>query len=315
MSDYTFRFLFRLPKSRNISSLDHSVKLSVQNYSGELYGEPGKAIKDSNTFFVTGSNFASKEEAFEAGNKLRDALTLAFAHCKIGADFGDDTMQGGFSQFLKDKLQDELNLRTLNEVNGLMVYETKLEPLFSKVGIATPGLDTSIEKFLDVFKNVSKANYSLNERERISYDLFSDSFFTSNGYARFLFLVMAVEVLIDFQPKSLEAINLVESFISAVKNSGDIDGTEKDSLVGALKYLRKESIRQGARRLIDRTLNDQEYGGIKASKFFLKCYDLRSSVVHGGQSFPSERDVDHEAAQLEVLVANLISSCINYNAR
>lgn len=311
MSDYTFRFPFRLPKSRSISILDHSIKLSVQDYSGELYGEPEKAIKDSKTFLVTGSNFRSKEEAFEAGNKLRDALTLVFAHCKIGADFGDDSLRGGFSQFLKDKLQDEQNQRILNEVNGLLVYETNPEPLLAKIGSATAGLVTSDEKFLDIFKNISKASYSLSERERISYTLFSDSFFTSNGYARFLFLVMAVEILIDFQPKSVEAINLVESFISAVQNSSGIDGTEKDSLIGALRYLRNESIRQGACRLINRTLNDQEYGGIRASKFFLKCYDLRSSIVHGGQSFPSERDVDREAGRLEVLVANLISAYIS----
>jgi len=315
MADYTFRFPIRLPKSRGLSILDHSYTLSVQNFSGELYGESEKTIDESNTFIVEGSVFTSKEEAFEAGKKLRDTLILAFAYCKIGADFGDDSVHEGFIKSFLDNLGYEQNLRCLNAVNGLMVYETNPDPIIARLGPVTMGINIGHKKFIDAFKFATEANCSLSERERISYDLFSNSFFTSNGYARLLFLVMAVEVQIDLQPRSLEAINFVESFISEVKDSEVLEYPEKDSLVGTLKFLRNESIRQGARRLIDNKLTNKEYGGLKASKFFLRCYDLRSSVVHGGQPYPSESEVDHAAAVLETLVANLLSSCLTDESR
>jgi len=315
MADYTFRFLIRLPRSRGISIQDHSIKLSIENYSGELFGEVEKSISDSSILIFKESGFSTEDEAFIAGKKIRDSIMLAFAYCRIGADFGDDSLHGGLSKYLIDKLEEDKGIRYLNEVNGLMVYETDPEPNICRMGPVSGGIMTNHEKFLDALNKVSEVSCSISEKERISYDLFSNSFFASNGYARLLFLIMAVEVLIDLEPRSLEAINLVESFISEVKTSKPLEDSEKNSLVGSLNFLRYESIRQGARRLIKNNLYDKEYDGLQASKFFLRCYDLRSAVVHGGQPYPSESEVGHAAAVLETLVANLLSSCLTGYSR
>jgi len=315
MTDYTFRFLFRLPRSRRISIQDHSIKLSIENYSGELFGEAEKSIEESSTLIFKGSGFLTEEEAFTAGKKIRDSIMLACAYCRIGADFGDDTLHGGLSKYLIDKLEGDEGVRSLNEVNGLMVYETDPDPKIFRIGPVTGGIKTSHEKFIEAFNKVSLINYSFSENERVSYDLFSNSFFTSNGYARFLFLIMAVEVLIDQIPRPIESIEYVESFINSIKNSNNLSDPEKNSLIGSLNNLRFESIRQGSRKLIDSKLPDNKYNGLKASKFFLDCYDLRSHIVHGSQPFPSEREVDHAAAVLEILVANLLSSCLTCNSR
>ena len=309
MADYTFRFPFRLPISRSITIEDNTIKLHAQGFSVELTGESEKAIKDSKNFIIKGSGFATEKDAIEAGKKIRDTLIMTFVECKIGADFGDDSKKTFvFDSFVK-KVSEEQGVQLLGNVNGLMVYPTNDKTRIISIS-GTLGKQISNDKFVSAFELISLTGYSLGIKEQISYSLFSNSFFTSNGYARLLFLVMAIEVLLEPAPRSQEAIDLITSFMEEVKSSKILHDNDIKSLVGGLSNLLNESIGQSARKLIESKLNDKNYSGLTANQLFQNCYNLRSSIVHGKESFPNENTVDNTAAQLELLVADLIFTCL-----
>lgn len=313
MVDFTFRFPFRLPISRSITIQDNLITLDSHGFSVELKSESKEAIKDSKDFLVKGSGFATEEGAFEAGEEIRNALIRTFVNCKIGADFGDDSQRTFITKYYSEKMYKEHGVHLLGYINGLMVYPTFEKTEVLKINGAL-GKQISKDQFVSVFEEISKTDCSLSVKEKISYDLYSSSFFTTSGYARLLFLVMAIEVLLEPTPRSSGAINLITSFINAVRSSEVLDNQDKDSLVGGLTFLLNKSIRQCARIFIDSRLGDKNYDGLTAFQLFQNCYTLRSSIVHGKESFPDERAVDNAAAQLEPMVADLISDCVSISS-
>ena len=107
---------------------------------------------------------------------------------------------------------------------------------------------------------------------------FFASFFQLSADVRFLLLIMSVEVLIEPQLKSKEAVTYIDDFIHKIKGS-EIVEPEKSSLLGSLRnYIRKESINQTGKRLAERILGNAPYDGKPAPIFFSHCYDLRSKL-------------------------------------
>ena len=310
MADFTFRFPFRLPISRSISIQDISITLDSQGIPVEVSSGSKQAIKDSKDFIVKGSGFTTEKDAFEAGIRVRSALKLTFVDCQIGADFGDDSQKTFVFDHFAEKIFEEQGIKLLGYVNGLMVY-----PTFEKTGIfkmsGAVGKQISKDRFVSVFDVIFKTGCTLSVKEEISYNLFSSSFFTTSGYARLLFLVMAIEVLLEPVLRPSGAIDLVKSFIAAVRSSEVLDNNDRESLVGGLSLLFYESIRHNARALIENRLGDKKYNDLTAFQLFQNCYSLRSSIVHGNETFPDECTVDGAAAQLELLVADLISTSKN----
>lgn len=314
MSDYTFRLRFNFPESTTLQIPETSVDLSGPCHPSLSLSadEKGKSIKESKILVLNGSGYPSEVEAISTGETLRDALTLALAYCQIGADFGDRVGRGGFTNIALSMLKQQYPGGVLNEVHGLMVYETNSPPMLAKFGHPTFILGRSADKFTNAFAYASASSYTLSERERLSYSLFASSFFEQSSDARLLFLVMSVEVLLELQPRSPDVSKYVESLITQTKNAQGLSKSERDSLLGAINWLRWESIRQGSRRLISSKLCGKNYNNMPAPDFFLDCYDLRSALVHGNQPYPSRDRVGIAAANLEVLVANLLSACINW---
>ena len=93
-----------------------------------------------------------------------------------------------------------------------MVYATNPPVSFVRISPITLAQNTPSEKFIDDFKVAYTSGYRLSERKRASYSLFSDSFFAPTPTARLIFLVMAVESLVDPQQKSPEAIQYINDF-------------------------------------------------------------------------------------------------------
>lgn len=272
MVDFTFRFPFRLPHSKGVSINDASIVLDNYSYSVKIIGEPEKSIANSKEFIVIGSGFATEADAFEAGQKLRNTLILTFLDFKIGADFGDDSITGGLFDSFVNSLSHELKKEVRVHVNGLMVYPTQGTAGILKAGKPKFEHLISSDRFLSVLNTIFTTDYSLRFSERISYNLFSFSSFSSSGYDRLLFLIMAIEVLLEPMPRSPQAIGLIESFVVEVKRSQLLEHQDRDSLITALSYLRNESIRHSARRLLESKLPKKNYGGLSAIALFQDCY-------------------------------------------
>ena len=316
MAEYTFRLRFTIPQSSTLEVPEPSLDLSGPHHPSLMLfaGETGKPIREAKTLVLKGSGHPSESEAIGAGESLRDALTLALAHCRIGADFGDRSGRGGFTTAGLRMIEDQSGQRVLNDPQGLMAYESDPPPRFARMGQPTLSLATPADKFTSAFNIAAVSDHALTDRERLSFSLFTSSCLHGSQDARLLFLVMSVEVLLVLRPRPAEVAQHVDTLIRITEEAASLPASQRDSIVGTLKWLRWESIRQASRRLISERLNGQKYGGRDAPDFFLHCYDLRSSLVHGSQPYPTRDEVGSAAANLEVLVANLLAARVDWAA-
>jgi hypothetical protein len=150
-------------------------------------------------------------------------------------------------------------------------------------------------------------NLDISKRERVSFDLYNAAHFEKSERARFLTLVIAVEALLEPESRSLVAREHVTELIQITKNSQSLSNTERNSLIGSLNWLRNESIRGTARKLVEKRLGKREYMDLPAPMFFLKCYDLRSKIVHNGYWKGQPQSIGKYVAILETFVADLLS--------
>lgn len=149
---------------------------------------------------------------------------------------------------------------------------------------------------------LTAVDYVASPREQVAYDMFAASFFLPSPDACFVTLMMAVEALIEQPSRSERAQQLVADLIERTKQAG-LDDEETRSLVGAMGWLRRESIGQGGRRLA-RRLEPRTYGGEDPVQFFNRCYGIRSDLVHGSENRPPIQDVNARGAHLQAFVAS-----------
>lgn len=127
-----------------------------------------------------------------------------------------------------------------------------------------------------------------------------------------MMLVSALEALIEQRERSPRALAQVRE-LEALCRASDLDQLERDALVGLLQNAKRESIGRAGLRLIE-PFNDREYGGLPAKKFFSECYRMRSALVHGHTSRPTEQQVRVAGANLENLVGHVIAGRSLFNA-
>lgn len=125
--------------------------------------------------------------------------------------------------------------------------------------------------------------------------------------ARFLTLVMALEVLSPVTEKHAEVIALLESFSAEAKArlSTELDENVRDAietLVRDLAFRKETSIRRRVRQLILDTAPIPEPERANLARCVVKAYDLRSALVHQGavkvQDLNAAFEVVHRALKL-----------------
>ncbi|SBW24391.1 hypothetical protein FDG2_4135 [Candidatus Protofrankia californiensis] len=186
-----------------------------------------------------------------------------------------------------------------------MIYESSGKTLFGYVGTATGQVGKQIEPFASTITELAAVDLDLTPQVQLAYELYSASFSEKDADSRFLMLMMAVETLLDRKPRSNESLEVVASLEKLVKDSNLLE-EEANSLRGALKDMRLESIGQAGRRVAS-LLNGSTYQGDSPVIFFRRCYSLRSALVHGNSPRPSVADTGLRAAHLEHFVADLIA--------
>jgi hypothetical protein len=197
--------------------------------------------------------------------------------------------------------------RILNDTHGLMLFETQPMPRFALVNIPRVIRGIPQHRFEAVFSFAMSQECAISDRERVSFDLFNSSFFQQSADSRFILLIVAVESLLEPQPRSDDATQHVEHLIALTQASNLLHPNEKDSMIGSLQWLRKESIGQAGRRFAHERLGMRRYMELDAAKFFSYVYDLRSRLVHGATPYPTRDEISSVVASLEVFVSDLLS--------
>jgi hypothetical protein len=266
---------------------------------------PTTPIRDAQRLIITGAGYSSEAEAMANGELWRGRLMRAFAALNIAADFGDETRPGG--GFTPHGLAAVgRGKRVLNDPLNLWAYEeTSEKPLFVATNPISEFWITSPHERLEAALAEAVTDGGLSRERQISYSLYAASF----GLApepRFAMLMIAFESLLKMKPRSAAVQIYVKTMISATQDSG-LPTNEIKSICGSLKWLLDQSINQAGRELA-RTLGPREYlNGEAPDKFFTKCYEVRSRLVHGNHPIPGPTELGQLAAPLEHMVSELIA--------
>jgi hypothetical protein len=285
---YAFRIKFKRESKTTLNTDENLIYLPVANpeYLITLSSyDQVKSIKYSQDWILTGKGFQSHEEAQEEGDKYIERLKLTFASLLLGVDFGERHQDGAATNYALSKLEQESGHSVINDKYGVMIYdEEDPHTRLLKINFDDSDLLISSKKFQKIFDYVSNNSISIDPKERVAMDLFHGALFQVNNDTRFLMLMMAVEARLDDKPRSEAATKFLFSMIEQLKLSLSISEEEKSSLIGSLKYVIQQSISQRGRDLAKELLGNRIYGGLEASKFFTKCYGIRSNLVHGNRS-------------------------------
>lgn len=265
--------------------------------------QKGEQISTAANLVIRGEGFADEATALTEGERWRDALQAAFSRLAIGADFGERGPRSMWTAAGLMLLERQVGSRVLNDQPGVMVFECEPEPRFVG-GTAKPVVTKSGERVEQAVEVAAQSGLQMGEQERLSFDLFSASFFQPSPDGRLLMLMMAIETLLDLQPRDEECIAHVEHLIALTRDS-DLPEGEVNSLVGSLEWLKEESIGQAGRKLV-RVLEPRQYMDMPPVKFFTRCYEMRSELAHGQVPRPAAQEVDLLAANLEMMVGHLL---------
>lgn len=304
---YTFRIRFIPAPNNAIHSEETEIAIPAPNQPGVLAIRNPKRqpLKDAERLVLVGTGYASEQQAIEAGTILQMALKVSLAKVRIGVDFGEEAPKGRYTEAGLSMLSAEHEKTVLNDVHGLMVFRTDLNPKFAAIeAVGVRGVNPQV--VATTFAQCIAKWATLSDQDLLAYSLFNGSFFQVTQTGRFLLLIMAIEALIAPAPRSTEAIDHVNEIIKMTQ-SASIPPSEKTSIIGALEWLRNESINQAGKRLALDRLSNRTYGNRTAPQFFSHCYELRSLLVHGKLPVSRHEEIRSLVAMLEIFVADLLT--------
>ena len=294
----------------------HALRESADEHvTLEVTGPDQHNGEDASSVVVVGCGYESTDGAREAGLSWAGILQRAFACLNIGADLGGRRKSDGWTSRLRETQaadnEDQqqaaeilAGMKLLYDQPGLMLFEDDPWPTFARrTSFGWAGQSPSI--LVDAVAAVRRAAAPLSPMEQTAYELYSSSFSAVSSDARFVVLMMALETLIEPQPRDAAVVAHVNALIEQTRRS-DLPENEVTSLMGSLEYMRRESIRQAGRRLV-RVLGSRQYMNLAADKFFTTCYTLRSRLVHGEHPRPSREEIDSHTPGLERLVSDLLA--------
>ncbi|CAI8841106.1 conserved protein of unknown function [Methylococcus capsulatus] len=308
---YSFRIRFNRSPTDTIQSAANQLSVSVPDTRVSIVLSARRddlPIQDSDQLVLVGSGYQTESEARAAGSRLQDALMVALARVRVGADFGHRAAKGMFTTHGLNWVEEQIGQRVLNDIHGLMVFQSEPKPRFASIN-AQMIRRASPEIFMSAFTQAISLQPQISERDLLAYTLFNASFFQPTADSRFLLLVMSIEALIEPALRSSDAQKYVESLIEQTKSS-PLPVEERNSILGSLRWLRRESINQAGKRLATERLGDRVYGDRTAPEFFTHCYQMRSDLVHGNLPVPTFEDVGGAVATLEVFVSDLLTGPI-----
>ena len=255
------------------------------------------------------SGWPSQEAAGLAGNLYSDVLARTLIRLRVGADFGSRAARSWFTEDGLRLLQGSSGRIVLNDVHGLMIYESSGNPLLVFTSMQGDLLrKVQAEHFNEVLNHALDNCRELSEHERVSMELFNASFFQKSEDARFLLLMGGLEALIEVGNRSENETGHIQTLIAITERASGLSQLEKNALKGALGQLQKESISNAGRRLVTEKLESRTYLQLPPSEFFSHCYRLRSRLIHGDSPLPTRDEISLAAAQLEVMLSDLLST-------
>jgi hypothetical protein len=308
--DFRLRIDFR-PDDRFDSP---EARLELPGVAGHLRlisFEADTPIRDHSRAFLVGGPYDSFSAAEEDGGRARQAILLWALQSRLSIDLGDGRRRGGLTLAGIDHLSKKFGAPVRDQFHGLDVYERKEGQIF----VST---DLSAALKIEPTTASQAISYWYNEHPQISLkqslaaELYCAAGFDTAFRSRFLTLMTALEALLDYQPRAPDVVSVVKD-LEALVNASSLPPADVKSLIGSLKWLHDESIGQAGRRVSRSLLGSRSYAGISAEKFFTRCYELRSTIVHSGRT-PPQIDLLEQSNHLHAFVGDILHAALSIPA-
>lgn len=310
MPQYDFRLEFCLPGRDHINADAEELSVFIDSASASIRlrsGGRGTPIKDHSRAALIGGPYPSAAGARSAAEHARRALLLWAVRNRVGIDLGGRRPRSVITSAGLQWLEGQIGAPARPAVHGIDVFEHIEGVVFVALN-ADLSVGKSAQTFVDQLAVALKSDLALSPKQELAGEILSASYFEASNRSRFITLMTAVEALLEPQPRSPEAQELVARLFEIVANSG-LDEATRNAMSGSLQRLKDESIGQAGRALAARLLPDRIYLAQSSERFFTFCYNLRSSILHRGivpsevADFPSVCTTAHEFVS-DLLIAS-----------
>ncbi|MEM9541447.1 MAG: hypothetical protein AAGA60_18360 [Cyanobacteria bacterium P01_E01_bin.42] len=164
------------------------------------------------------------------------------------------------------------------------------------------GIESVVKRINEIFSDPTEVDQKL----LVSMEIFASARLESTERSRFIGLVSSIEPLITYQEyNNLELETLINSFVSQAKKTLLPDNI-RPSIMGRIKDLNKESIRQAIKRFVKEKLPENP----EAIAIVDDAYNIRSKILHEG-SF--DADLNSKSAELEEIMRQIYASILGLN--
>ncbi|MEM7335759.1 MAG: hypothetical protein AAF490_27020 [Chloroflexota bacterium] len=311
MATFKFRFRFHIAHAGLIRGQEKDLKFLLPNgHDATLHCLAADSISKATKFVILSGGYSSETEALAYGTKLKEAVLCYGTIFRVGVDIGKDKSSGSFSNQIKENLFKDQGVKLIDDVHGLMAYSE--ESPTSAISISATGLINAKDgtSFTEEVCRILYKDIHINSQIKLAMELMAGSFFESSPRARFLTLILAAESILTPDSRSSDAIALVNQLIKTT-NDSLINEAEKNSIIGTLKWLYKDSISLSLRKMANHYLPDSTYDGLSSAKFIKKCYDARSKLVHTGKVNEQKFNIGTLAANLELYMKDMLTQIAN----
>ena len=303
-NDWAFRYVISLSDQRHLSidALERSFVLLGHEVTirSALQGKP---ISYSSFVAFDANDFASQSAASAFANALSRGLAWAGLVARVPVDLGDNDVTAWFTEEKLQTLRED-GLQPLPGVHGLHVYETTGKPYYSDVGRPTITSGASPDRFIGALEQGCTIN--IGKRERLALGLVTQAALATEPLAKAALGLAAVEFLAGGATWSDDQRKLITALSDAAVSDRSLTRDEAKDVADAINRVRKNSVRQGLRRLLDDLGMEADW------KSFSAIYDRRSAIFHGASvDQEGHWDLAHDAYDLS---RRIVQTAILLNA-
>jgi hypothetical protein len=303
---YSFRLRFELAHTHHIGVDHEELELFADGNQRLILrtGQMGNPIKEPSRAAVVGYGYESPEAAQSAGERARRALLRWAVYENVGIDLGGGLPRGLVTNEGLAMFQEQLGVPLRNDVHGLDVYE-HIDGMRFMLTQATAVVGKNPETLAKSFASAFHAQPPASDKLLLASELYCASFFDFPDRSRFITLVTAIEALLAPTQRNDSAQALVDRICDLVRHS-ELSENTKNSMLGAIDWLRYDSILNTGRRLASTLLRGKTYANMTPERFFTHCYNLRSQIVHNGTPKDRSTNIRNEANNAAQFIADLL---------
>jgi len=270
------------------------IRLNCTNYSEDISNDDYRLriepypiprvrnISETEHFLIFSDQYPTKESAEEACARIVEYLIFSMTKERIGIRI--------------------LDTRTI--CSNAPIYAPHCEGYV----YASKSISLIKETLLDSFttKHLSIRDYKL------AFSIFQSSFIQQDIYSKLVLLITSIESIIVKNSDYLASISKnnkkSDSLKCKVDSCLELEPNEKiyiKQLIGEKKHI---TISNLGKPICKHLLGDKLYFDLTAQDFFIKCYDIRSRIVHAKSNFPTQDELGLVVVFLEEFVRDLLFS-------